>query len=492
MWLNPLRRNAAILFPLVGLTLFAGATTAGAQDAAEGQDAEGQEAAPTLVAPPAPAPEPASAPIPPSAEDQPETPNEMWTDTLANGLRVAGRTQATSLSAVCISYRVGTEDDPDGYTGLAHLTEHLMFGSTRRMPDGFHGLLESAGATYINAFTTHDQTQYCVSLPDVSLERALFGEAERMAFLLQSLSEEQLETQQRVVANEALERGEGTTTRTLAHLHVEELHRGNATRLRGYRQESDVDAIRLENVQWFHQRYYGPANAALSIVSPRPRREVAALVQRYFGPIRGRAAPERSPAPPTDLAGSVDIDFESRVNNARLRIVWPTPAYLTDDDFALDFAARHLQRVLAAELYSSDVIGVSARQFSDYEGSHFRIEIHVRRYINLDVVLRHVDRNIRALANVELSDEEMNIARGRMGQQGDSPRDWSATMARNLLFEGRIWTRRERRARHSNVSAAQVRDAVRSWLRLDRRIIVRATHDVRAEFGGTISIRRRP
>lgn len=416
----------------------------------------------------------------------------MWTETLGNGLRVAGRTQATSLSAVCVSYRVGTQDDPDGYTGLAHLTEHLMFGSTRRMPDGFHGLLESAGATYINAFTTHDQTQYCVSLPDVSLERALFGEAERMAFLLDSLTEEQLETQQRVVANEALERGEGSTTQTLAHLHVEELYRGNATRLRGYRQESDVDAIRLENVQWFHQRYYGPANAALSIVSPRPRSEISALVQRYFGAIRGQAAPERSSESSTRLEGSVEIEFESRMRDSRLRIVWPTPAYLTDHDFALDFVARHLQRVLTAELYSSDVIGVGVRQISDYEGSNFRIEIHVRRYINLDVVLRHVDRNIRALANVELSDEEMDIARGRMGQQGDSPRDWSATMAKNLLFEGRIWTREERRARHSNITAAQVRDAARSWLRLDRRIIVRARHEVQAEFGGSISIRRRP
>lgn len=488
----------ANLLPLVGLALF---SVAGPVDA--------QDDAPALVVPtaapdatpdtpdatpdtPDATPETAAPPATTPAEDETESPAEMWIETLPNGLRVAGRTQATSLSAVCVSYRVGTQDDPDGYTGLAHLTEHLMFGPTTRMPDGFHGLLESAGATYINAFTTHDQTQYCVSLPDVSLERALFGEAERMAYLLEALSEEQIETQQRVVANEALERGEGTTTQTLAHLHVEELYRGNAQRLRGYREESDVDAIRLENVQWFHQRYYGPANAALSVVSPRPRSEVSALVQRYFGPIRGQAAPSRRFEPATTLEGSVDIEFESRLNDSRLRIVWPTPAYLTDDDFALDFVARHLQRVLTAELYSSDVLGIGVSQISDYAGSRFRIDIHVRRFIDLDPVLEHVDRNIRALAGTELSDEDLEIARGRIGQQGDSPRDWSAAMAKNLLFEGRIWERAERRGRHSDVTAAQVRDAARSWLPLNRRIIVRATHDSQAQYGGNISTRRRP
>ena len=419
----------------------------------------------------------------------------MWTATLPNGLRVGGRQQDTTLSAVCVAYRVGSADDPEGYTGLAHLTEHLMFGATARMPDGFHGLLESAGATYVNAYTANDETKYCVSLPDVSLERALFGEGERMAFLLESVTEEQVATQQRVVANEALERGEGSTSHTLARLHLNELYRDDPAQLLGLRGETDVDDIQLANIQWFHQRYYGPSNAALSIVSSRPRSEVMALVNRYFGHIRGQAAPAR-PAPErittgtTGLPESVDIEFESRLNDSRLRIVWPTAGYLTEDDFALDYVARRLQHVLSAELYSADVLGTSVRQHSNYGRSYFRIEVRIRRHMDLDELLARIDRHVRALQRTLLSDEELLVTRARIGQQGDGAVDWAGAMAKSLLFEERIWDRHQLRARHNEITAEQVRSVAQRWLPLSRRIVLRAINDATAHYRGSTSIRR--
>ena len=53
---------------------------------------------------------------------------------LPNGLRVyAIRDTGTPNVSVQVWYDVGSKDDPKGKSGFAHMFEHLMFKSTRRM-----------------------------------------------------------------------------------------------------------------------------------------------------------------------------------------------------------------------------------------------------------------------------------------------------------------------------------------------------------------------
>ncbi len=415
---------------------------------------------------------------------------EMWTDVLPNGLRVAGRTQGGDLAAICVSYRVGSQDDPPGYTGLAHLTEHLMFEPTTGAPNGFFGLLEPTGATYINAYTKPKETQYCTSLPDVSLERALFGESQRMAFLLQSLGPAQVATQRRVVANESLERDRGDAMTTLSRLHIDELHRNDPVQLRGFREQEDVEALRLEHIQWFHQTYYGPANAAVAVVSPRPQAEIRALIHRYFDRVRGRPAPTREAETGPALEGPVEIDFVSRLRDATIRVVWPTPPLRTEDDLALDFVAAHLRRLLRDDLYSGLTLAIGARQFSDYAGSYFQVEFRVRRRLDLNFLLRRIDAHIRTLATTELDEEQRRTARGSFGFHGNAPRTWAASMAHTMLFEGRIWTREAYDALYDRITPAQIQQAARRWLLTNRRLIIRTIFDYDAPDGGQVSIRR--
>ena len=62
-------------------------------------------------------------------------PLSFQTKTLANGLQFIWLEDHTSPTAsIQVWYRVGSKDDPAGRSGFAHLFEHMMFKSTKRMP----------------------------------------------------------------------------------------------------------------------------------------------------------------------------------------------------------------------------------------------------------------------------------------------------------------------------------------------------------------------
>jgi len=55
---------------------------------------------------------------------------------LENGLRVVlAEDHRRPRVAVAVAYHAGFRDEPAGYQGIAHLTEHLMFHGSRHIPD---------------------------------------------------------------------------------------------------------------------------------------------------------------------------------------------------------------------------------------------------------------------------------------------------------------------------------------------------------------------
>lgn len=407
---------------------------------------------------------------------------EVWSDQLDNGLRIVGRHDPRrSTAAVCVSYGVGSRDDPDGHTGLAHLTEHMMFAPMERLPRGMGGLLESAGALYFNASTASNETRYCEELPDGSLDLALFGEAERMAYLLASLTEAQVATQRRVVLNEALERGRGGPGEQLQRLDMELLYPEDHARRRGKRPERDVEGLRLRDVQWFHQRFYGPANAVIAIVSPRENEAVLARVRHYFAHVRGHSPPDRIPAEPVALEESARVEFGSQLIHPGIRMTWPTPRFRAEGDAALDFVGTRLQRLLDEEFLQFNLTGVDARQSSGQNGSEFRITTRVGPRVNLEWLRSRIDRAI-VRVQTELPDaREFAALRARWRTiRLDTPVARASALCSSVLHEGIPWTDEVERARYEAVTPEDVRAAAQDHLPLSRRILVFYTHDYTA------------
>ena len=105
---------------------------------------------------------------------------------MPNGLKVAlHRDASVPRVVVCVAYHVGSKNERAGRTGFAHFFEHMMFRGTKNVPN-YDIPLQETGAQS-NAFTSEDMTVYFETVSSEYLERALYLEAERLAFLPSAL-----------------------------------------------------------------------------------------------------------------------------------------------------------------------------------------------------------------------------------------------------------------------------------------------------------------
>ncbi|CAJ1332596.1 unnamed protein product, partial [Effrenium voratum] len=94
---------------------------------------------------------------------------------LENGLRVVNIWDPnTTQAAVSVAVTVGSFSDPEGFDGLAHLTEHAMFLGSENYPQqsGFDIWLAQHGGSS-NAYTAEEQTVYYVSTSEKAFEQCL-------------------------------------------------------------------------------------------------------------------------------------------------------------------------------------------------------------------------------------------------------------------------------------------------------------------------------
>src|SRR5476649_2486571 len=120
---------------------------------------------------------------------------------LSNGLTVLLH---VDHSVPTVSYqqwfRVGSKYENPGFTGIAHLFEHMMFkGGKRYSGEEFKRLLQANGVSY-NAFTTYDYTGYYEALPPSKLKLILDLESDRVENL--ALTAENLKSEKEVVKEE--------------------------------------------------------------------------------------------------------------------------------------------------------------------------------------------------------------------------------------------------------------------------------------------------
>jgi predicted Zn-dependent peptidase len=93
---------------------------------------------------------------------------------LPNGLRVLHHPVfTTGLAIVSVTVDTGSRDEPEAYTGIAHLVEHLVFKGTRKRKA--HHILNRIDAVggELNAYTTKEKTCYYAIVAEEYFERAL-------------------------------------------------------------------------------------------------------------------------------------------------------------------------------------------------------------------------------------------------------------------------------------------------------------------------------
>jgi len=255
---------------------------------------------------------------------------EFAYERLPNGLRyILSPDPLAPVVAVNIWYDVGSKHEQAGKTGFAHLFEHVMFQGSAHVGKAEHiALVQAAGGT-MNGTTWLDRTNYFETMPSHQLELALWLEADRMATLLDALSQENLDNQRDVVKNEKRSSYDNQpyglwSHKLQAHLFPETHPYHHPT----IGSMEDLDAASLEDVSAFFRTYYAPNNAVLSVVGDFEPAQARAWIERYFGPV----APATTPPPgdlsiPLSLGGERREVVRDRVPLPRVYIGFRAPAF---------------------------------------------------------------------------------------------------------------------------------------------------------------------
>ncbi|MBN1652975.1 MAG: insulinase family protein [Deltaproteobacteria bacterium] len=214
---------------------------------------------------------------------------------LKNGLRVVMNPDHTVPTvAIALYYDVGSRNEVRGRSGFAHLFEHMMFQGSRNVGKMEHFLYIAKRGGDANGSTSHDRTNYYETLPSHELALGLWLEADRMRSL--KITQENFENQRQTVMEERRQSYDNQPYRQ-SMLRINELAYGDywpyAHSTIGDMQ--DLQNAPLKAVQDFFHDYYTPKNSVLGIAGDFDPAEAMSLVQRYFGDISGRDAPEYKP-----------------------------------------------------------------------------------------------------------------------------------------------------------------------------------------------------
>lgn len=308
------------------------------------------------------------------------------TFTLPNGLSVIlAPDQRTPTVAVDIWYHVGSKNEVRGRTGFAHLFEHVMFTGSGHVPYGLHDKLTEGVGGSNNGTTSNDRTTYFETVPSNYLESALWLEADRMGYLLDTLDLAKMNAQRDIVKNE---RRQGLDNQPYGRAE-EILFQHTYPASHPYSWDvigsmEDLSAASSDDVKNFFRLYYAPNNAILAIVGDFDPAKARAWVTKYFGDIpRGR--PVTRPVVPTvTLDRETRLVYEDRVQVPRLYIQWPTVGEKSDDRFALSVvdaitAGPRTTRLTKALVYDQQAAAsVGTSQDSHEDVGEFLITITPR------------------------------------------------------------------------------------------------------------------
>ena len=272
--------------------------------------------------------------------------------TLSNGLKVVSLQDNTSPTvAIHVWYDVGGKNDPQGRSGFAHLFEHLMFKSTKNMPnEKMDRLTEDVGG-FNNASTHDDFTNYYEVVPSNYLETLLWAEADRMINLnvdtVNFMSERKVvqeEFRQGVLAQPYGRFYEFINSRSFVNHPYKRGVIGDLEQL-----ESATPADARE----FYQTFYRPDNAYLIVVGDFQQAQFDAWTDKYFGKIK-----KPSGAIPRVTAIEPERTAEKRFTETAPNVPFPAVAitYLAPDSKNADVPA-----LLIAESILSD--GESSRLY---------------------------------------------------------------------------------------------------------------------------------
>jgi zinc protease len=247
--------------------------------------------------------------------------NNILRATLENGLRlVVVRNPIAPVVTTEINYLAGSDEAPDGFPGMAHALEHMMFrGSEELSADQLADISAAMGGDF-NADTRQSLTQYFFTVPSEDIDVALHIEAIRMKSLL---STDSLWENERGAIEQEVSQDLSNPLYTFFSKLLEPMFKGTPYSHDALGTRPSFDKTTGAMLKEFHDSWYAPNNAVLVVVGDVQPAKVLDEVKKIFGSIPARKLPPRtvinlSPVKPDTLNLPTDFPYGISIISFRM------------------------------------------------------------------------------------------------------------------------------------------------------------------------------
>ncbi|MBK0391798.1 M16 family metallopeptidase [Ramlibacter algicola] len=243
---------------------------------------------------------------------------------LANGMTLIVKPDHRAPTAAHMVWvRVGGMDEVDGYSGLAHALEHMLFKGTDKLGVGEFSKRVAAMGGRENAFTTRDYTGYYQQIPSQRLEDVMALEADR--FQHNKWSDDEFKREIEVVKEERRWRVEDNPRSALYEVISGVTYLASPYRRPVVGWMNDLDAMKPDDLREFYKRWYVPGNAAVVVAGDVDPQKVFQLAQKHYGSIPARAAPARKPQVEPAQAGIRRVEHKAPAEQSYVALSFKVP-----------------------------------------------------------------------------------------------------------------------------------------------------------------------
>lgn len=298
--------------------------------------------------------------------------------TLSNGMTLIVRPDRRAPTVAHMLWvRVGSMDEVDGTSGVAHVLEHMMFKGTPSLKPGeFSRRMASLGARE-NAFTSRDATAYHQQLPAEKLEAVMRLEADR--FANNQWADEEFVRELEVVKEERRQRTEESPRARMFEALNAIVFQANPYRRPVIGWMSDLDAMTPDDARAFYRQWYVPGNAAVVIAGDVDVDQVRSLAEKHYGAIPARAVPARKPREEPEQVGPRRLEYRAAADQSLVALVYKVPRWTggetaTDQDaLALTVLSAVLSGYSGARLERALVqgSGTGGKRIADSAGASY-------------------------------------------------------------------------------------------------------------------------
>lgn len=359
--------------------------------------------------------------------------------TFDNGLRVImSRFGKMPIAAVNTTFHVGSKDENENQTGLAHLFEHLMFEGSPNIPKGkFDEILSSNGGES-NAYTSYDTTSYYLSVPSHQLETAMWLDSDRIAGF--AISEESLEVQKNVVMEEKLLYVDNSPYGTVEEESLKGLYKKSSYRWSVIGDMDQLKKVNITDIKNFFEKYYKPNNAVISVVGDIDYDKTLKLIERYYGQINSGINISRKEFIEDEINCEVRKNIYDNIQLEGKFIFYRLPKIGTKEYYVMsilngilsegDSSRFHNELVYKSELVNEIDSGVYGME----DTGMFMISAIAMKGKNLDEIENRIDKIISNITNGDFSESEIIKIKNKIETHYNSRRQSTVSLSDRFSY----------------------------------------------------------